>query len=296
MRLNYIIPVSEASQNISPVFAHRLSGYTKKCLNGSGEYVTEYTVNINAENAYLRVFEQTNSQDVISFSETLQFNRNLDLLYMTNSSGESFYADYDNSHTLLSLVIPDQKLQSTNIIRNSIMEKRVGGTYPKEWTKPSNISQSHYASLKRGENNDNQYVNFDNSLEQTIYLSQKNNIKGSSGDKYVVSSWGLGNATIPREDHFWGIRVFAENVNGELILIHQMNFDTSLWGEEQTRATAFSLPFDTTSITIQMVSDQQLGQVAFDDVYLYKAENAYVASVDNVENESACKCGSCEYS
>lgn len=74
-----------------------------------------------------------------------------------------------------------------------------------------------------------------------------------------------------------------------------MNFDTSLWGEEQTRATAFSLPFDTTSITIQMVSDQQLGQVAFDDVYLYKAENAYVASVDNVENESACKCGSCEY-
>lgn len=295
LRLNYIIPVSEASQNISPVFAHRLSGYTKKCLNGSGEYVTEYTVNINAENAYLRVFEQTNSQDVISFSETLQFNRNLDLLYMTNSSGESFYADYDNSHTLLSLVIPDQKLQSTNIIRNSIMEKRVGGTYPKEWTKPSNISQSHYASLKRGENNDNQYVNFDNSLEQTIYLSQKNNIKGSSGDKYVVSSWGLGNATIPREDHFWGIRVFAENVNGELILIHQMNFDTSLWGEEQTRATAFSLPFDTTSITIQMVSDQQLGQVAFDDVYLYKAENAYVASVDNVENESACKCGSCEY-
>lgn len=295
LRLNYIIPVSEASQNISPVFAHRLSGYTKKCLNGSGEYVTEYTVNINAENAYLRVFEQTNSQDVISFSETLQFNRNLDLLYMTNSSGESFYADYDNSHTLLSLVIPDQKLQSTNIIRNSIMEKRVGGTYPKEWTKPSNISQSHYASLKRGENNDNQYVNFDNSLEQTIYLSQKNNIKGSSGDKYVVSSWGLGNATIPREDHFWGIRVFAENANGELILIHQMNFDTSLWGEEQTRATAFSLPFDTTSITIQMVSDQQLGQVAFDDVYLYKAENAYVASVDNVENESACKCGSCEY-
>ncbi len=295
LRLNYIIPVSEASQNISPVFAHRLSSYTKKCLNESGEYITDYTVNINAENAYLRVFEQTNSQDVISFSETLQFNRNLDLLYMTNSSGESFYADYDNSHTLLSLVIPDQKLQSTNIIRNSTMEKRVGGTYPKEWNKPSNIAQSHYSSPKRGENKDNYYVNYDNSVEQTIYLSQKNNIKGSSGDKYVISSWGLGNATIPREDHFWGIRVFAENANGELILIHQMNFDVSLWGEEQTRVTAFSLPFDTTSITIQMVSDQQLGQVAFDDVYLYKTENAYVASVDNVENESACKCDSCEY-
>lgn len=295
LELNYAVSASEIGQNISPVFAHRLSGYTKKCLNESGEYVTEYTVNINAENAYHRIFEQKNSQDTVVFSETLQFNRNLDLLYMTNSAGDCFYADYDDSHTLLSLVIPDQELQSTNIIRNSTMEKRVGGTYPKEWTKPSDITQSHYSSPKHGENNDNYYVNFDNSLDQVIYLSQENSIEGSSGDKYVLSSWGLGNATIPREDHFWGIRVFAENSEGELILIHQMSFDVSLWGEEQFRATAFSLPFDTTSITIQMVSDQQLGEVAFDDVYLYKADNAYVAAVDDAATESICKCEGCEY-
>lgn len=295
LELNYAVSASEIGQNISPVFAHRLSGYTKKCLNESGEYVTEYTVNINAENAYHRIFEQKNSQDTVVFSETLQFNRNLDLLYMTNSAGDCFYADYDDSHTLLSLVIPDQELQSTNIIRNSTMEKRVGGTYPKEWTKPSNITQSHYSSPKHGENNDNYYVNFDNSLDQVIYLSQENSIEGSSGDKYVLSSWGLGNATIPREDHFWGIRVFAENSEGELILIHQMSFDVSLWGEEQFRATAFSLPFDTTSITIQMVSNQQLGEVAFDDVYLYKADNAYVAAVDDAATESICKCEGCEY-
>ena len=295
LELNYAVSASEIGQNISPVFAHRLSGYTKKCLNERGEYVTEYTVNINAENAYHRIFEQKNSQDTVVFSETLQFNRNLDLLYMTNSAGDCFYADYDDSHTLLSLVIPDQELQSTNIIRNSTMEKRVGGTYPKEWTKPSDITQSHYSSPKHGENNDNYYVNFDNSLDQVIYLSQENNIEGSSGDKYVLSSWGLGNATIPREDHFWGIQVFAENSEGELILIHQMSFDVSLWGEEQFRATAFSLPFDTTSITIQMVSDQQLGEVAFDDVYLYKADNAYVAAVDDAATESICKCEGCEY-
>lgn len=172
----------------------------------------------------------------------------------------------------------------------------MGGTYPKEWTKPSNITQSHYSSPKHGENNDNYYVKFDNSVEQVIYLSQENSIGGSSGDKYVLSSWGLGNATIPREDHFWGIRVFAENSEGELILIHQMGFDVSLWGEEQFRATAFSLPFDTTSITIQMVSDQQLGEVAFDDVYLYKADTAYVAAVDDVQESSSCSCSNCENS
>lgn len=81
-----------------------------------------------------------------------------------------------------------------------------------------------------------------------------------------------------------------------MILIHQMNFDTSLWGEEQIRATAFSLPFDTTSITIQMVSNQQLGEVAFDDVYLYKADTAYVAAVDDVQESSSCICSNCENS
>lgn len=75
-----------------------------------------------------------------------------------------------------------------------------------------------------------------------------------------------------------------------------MNFDTSLWGEEQIRATAFSLPFDTTSITIQMVSNQQLGEVAFDDVYLYKADTAYVAAVDDVQESSSCICSNCENS
>lgn len=296
LELSYAISVDNIGQNVSPIYAYRLSGYTKKCLDENGQYVVDFSVSINADNAYHRVFEQRNCQNEIVFSEKLQFNRNLDLLYMTNSAGDSFYADYDESHTLLSLVIPDQKLQSTNIIRNSTMEKRVGGTYPKEWTKPSNITQSHYSSPKRGENNDNYYVNFSNSVDQVICLSQENNIEGTSGDKYILSSWGLGNATIPREDHFWGIRIFAENSEGELILIHQMNFDTSLWGEEQIRATAFSLPFDTTSITIQMVSNQQLGEVAFDDVYLYKADTAYVAAVDDVQESSSCICSNCENS
>lgn len=52
---------------------------------------------------------------------------------------------------------------------------------------------------------------------------------------------------------------------------------------------------DLYAFTIQMVSDQQLGEVAFDDVYLYKADNAYVAAVDDAATESICKCESCEY-
>lgn len=294
LELNYAVSASEIGQNISPVFAHRLSGYTKKCLDETGEYVTEYTVNINAENSYHRIFEQTNSQDTVVFSETLQFNRNLDLLYMTNSAGDCFYADYDDSHTLLSLVIPDY--DNANLLLNSDMEETQWGLeIPEDWFPLSSDDEDFYRSPYR-ENTTNKYVQFSSTMSKALVLEQDVAIaNGHKGDKFVVSSWGLGEATIPKEDHFWGVRILAKNANGELVQIHQMAFDTSLWGVEQERFTAFSLPFDTSLITVQLVSNKQNKKLGFDDVHLYKAENAYVASVDNVENESACKCDSCEY-
>lgn len=294
LELNYAVSASEIGQNISPVFAHRLSGYTKKCLDETGEYVTEYTVNINAENSYHRIFEQTNSQDIVVFSETLQFNRNLDLLYMTNSAGDCFYADYDDSHTLLSLVIPDY--DNANLLLNSDMEETQWGLeIPEDWFPLSSDDEDFYRSPYR-ENTTNKYVQFSSTMSKALVLEQDVAIaNGHKGDKFVVSSWGLGEATIPKEDHFWGVRILAKNANGELVQIHQMAFDTSLWGVEQERFTAFSLPFDTSLITVQLVSNKQNKKLGFDDVYLYKADYAYVASVDNVENESACKCDSCEY-
>lgn len=292
LELNYAISTSAVGQNVSPVYAHRLSGYAKKCLNENGEYVTEYTVNINSENAYHRIFTQTNCNSTVIFSETLQFNRNLDLLYMTNSAGDSFYADYDDSHKLISLVI--ENYNTNNVVQNSKMEPRIGGKYPKNWDKPPYISINNFKSLEHTPNSKDYYVLFENSFDNAVYLSQDISVEGKTGDKYVLSAWGKGKATIPKENHFWGIRVFAENDEKEKVQIYQMAFDTSLWDVEQTRAVAFSLPFNTSAITVQMISDKQLGEVCFDDVYLCKAENAYVAAVDDVE-EKVCKCEGCEY-
>ena len=294
LELNYAVSASEIGQNISPVFAHRLSGYTKKCLDETGEYVTEYTVNINAENSYHRIFEQTNSQDTVVFSETLQFNRNLDLLYMTNSAGDCFYADYDDSHTLLSLVIPDY--DNANLLLNSDMEEiQWGLEIPEDWFPLSSDDEDFYRSPYR-ENTTNKYVQFSSTMSKALVLEQDVAItNGHKGDKFVVSSWGLGEATIPKEDHFWGVRILAKNANGELVQIHQMAFDTSLWGVEQERFTAFSLPFDTSLITVQLVSNKQNKKLGFDDVCLYKADYAYVAAVDDAQSESNCTCENCEY-
>lgn len=296
LELNYTIPAYEVEQNISPIYAYRISTYTMKCLNAEGQYIVDYSVNINTENPYYREFNQTNHQGEEAFWERLQFNRNLDLLYMTNSAGDSFYADYDDNHNLISLVIPNP--ENNNFVENGDMEIPNGGAeYPAMWETTPGLSDTNFETNYTNETTyEDAYVTFKNSIDKTLILFQtKKPFNGKAGDKYVISSWGKGEATVPRESHFWGIRILAEDKNGEFIEIHQMSFDTSLWSIEQTRATAFSLPFDTTAIIIQLVSDEQRGNVSFDDVCLYKAENAYVAAVDDVETESTCKCEGCEY-
>lgn len=291
LELNYAVSDSEVRQNTPPVFAHRLSGYTKKCLNKGGKYVTEYTVNINAENAYRRNFNQRNDQNTVVFSETLQFNRNLDLLYMTNSVGDSFYADYNNSHKLLSLVVPEAN--KSNIVLNGNMEKYAWTSkIPLNWGCDKDDQPLFKNPVRVGTN---RCVQFESTLGKTLVLKQElSNFSGQAGDKFIISSWGKGEATIPKDEHFWGVRVFAKNQNSEEVQIHQMLFDTTAWGVEQERFTAFSLPFDTSSITVQLVSARQNNTLQFDDVCLYKADNAYVAAVDDVE-EKVCKCEGCEY-
>lgn len=292
LELNYTVSASNVGQNVAPVYAHRISGYIKKCLSGNGEYVTEYTVNINAENAYRRNFNQRNDQNTVVFSETLQFNRNLDLLYMTNSAGDSFYADYNNSHKLLSLVVPE--LDNSNILSNGNMEQYAWTSkIPLNWSCDVADQPLFKNPVRVGTN---KCVQFESTLGKTLILKQElTNFGGHAGDKFIISSWGKGEATIPKDEHFWGVRVFAKNQNSEEIQIHQMLFDTTAWGVEQERFTAFSLPFDTSSITVQLVSAKQNNILQFDDVCLYKADNAYVAAIDDVQNESSCGCEGCEY-
>ena len=116
----------------------------------------------------------------------------------------------------------------------------------------------------------------------------KNNLVGHAGDKFVVSAWGKATSTIPKDSRFWGVRILAENGSGTEEIIHEMGFDTSLWNVEQTRKTAFVLPFDTNKLTVQLISCNQLYNVQFDDIELYKAEDSYVASVDDLNDTTSC--------
>ncbi len=133
LELHYAVSEELAQQNNNPVYCGRIQSYSKKVLDNDN-YIIEYITNINANNAYRRVFSQyhepndaitTNIEDsslindINSFKETIQFNRNLDVLYFTDDADNSIYADYNESHQLLSLVTPTN---APNLVNNGEMD------------------------------------------------------------------------------------------------------------------------------------------------------------------------------
>ena len=294
LELSYAVSAIDIGNDTLPVKALRISSYAKKNLDKNGTYVVDFNVNIESPSTYHKIFKQTNNQGTEVFSETIQFNRNLDLLYKTDSIGNQYFADYDDSHNLISLIISPEV--SENIVTNSELDNGFGFKCPKNWRRGPNLGNNDV--LVQSDKTGNYYVHYKNSSVKSIYIEQEitsyqgldgttKQFSGKAGDKYVLSAWGKGTATLPKENHFWEIRILAETTDGELKQIHQMTFDTSLWDVAQTRYTAFALPFDTTKIRIQLLSNHQLGEVNFDKVYLYKADDVYVATVDDTSEPSS---------
>lgn len=316
LELNYAISEELAMQNMNPVYCGRIKGYVKKVVDSTNNYTVEYVTDINAEYPYRRTFKQDYKcaeleiselpGETNSFEETIQFNRNLDVLYFTDDSGNNIYADYDENHKLLSLVTP---MNAENLVSNGEMTRASEkACVPAIWKREniSNKPTANESAMKKhsyidkdtGEEVtiDDYYVDIFNKIgvKKALYQSCSN-LNGKKGDKFIISSWGKGESTVPKEDRFWGIKISAAKQDGKYEPIHIMAFDASLWGIEQTRATAFALPFDTNSLKIELISQDQQGTVGFDDICLYKADNAYVAAIDDVQNESSCGCEGCEY-
>lgn len=277
---------SDAQLNSNPAYFSRLKSYTKSVYDNTSEsYITQYKVEFDSDSTYRRSVKTTSNGKVKT--EVSQYNTNLDLLYVCSSNGNEYYADYDDSHKLLSYTTCDSN--ATNLVLNGDMSQKKLGGGPKYWNM-INLNSNNCKLVTRG---DNYSTEFSNSIEQTRGLYQDITIDGHSGDKYVVSAWGKATSTIPKDSRFWGIRILALNNEGLKETIHEMQFDTSLWDIEQIRKTAFSLPFDTTKITIQLLSCNQLFSVQFDDIELYKTEDCYVATVDDKNSNNNCICSFC---
>lgn len=280
---------SDASKNLNPIYFSRIKSYTKSVYDAENEsYIVQNKVEFNADDTYRRTIKTTKNSKTIT--EISQYNSNLDLLYLIDSDGNEFYADYDDSHILQSLTTNKESLITDLLITNYDMHlKKPGGKIPRNWN-TINLNNTNCSMPNR---NDDFCVEFVNSIDQTRGLYQDVSIDGKKDDKYVISAWGKAASTIPKDSRFWGVRILAQNESGNEEIIHEMGFDTSLWDIEQIRKTAFALPFDTNKLTVQLISCNQLYNVQFDDIELYKAEDSYVASVDDSNDTTSCICSNC---
>lgn len=278
---------SNASENLNPVYFSRIKSYTKSAFNTeTNSYKTIYTINLNSNDAYRRTKETV--YESLTKSEFNQYNSNLDVLYSIDSNGNTFYADYDKMHNLTSYTFENSNI-SNLIVNGDMHQRKPGGKLPANWN-PYYLDKTNCSMPEQGSD---YCVQFDNSIGQLRGLYQDISIDGHKDDKYIISGWGKAMAIIPTEERFWGIRVVANNDNGVAEIIHEMAFDTSLWDVEQIRKTAFALPFDTKKLTIQLISYNQVNTVQFDDIELYKADNSYVASVDDDNVNTTCNCSNC---
>ena len=282
----------DALENLNPIYFSRVKSYTKSVYDTKNKtYIIQNKVEFNAEDTYRRTIKTINKGKTIT--EISQYNSNLDLLYLIDSDGNEYYADYDNSHTLQSLTTSGESLIVDPLITNYDMHlKKPGGKIPRYWN-TINLNNSNCSMPNR---NDDYCVEFSNSIEQTRGLYQDVSIDGKKDDKYVISAWGKATSTIPKDSRFWGVRILAQNESGNEEIIHEMGFDTSLWDVEQIRKTAFALPFDTNKLTVQLISCNQLYNVQFDDVELYESEESYVSSIDNQNGTTSCNCANCNES
>ena len=296
--VDYYIPTSKAQNSNNPVYRNRVSGYTKMVLTSSTvePYITDFAVEIDSDYAYRRVFNQTNRIGNSVISEALQFSRNLDTLYVTQlPMNNSLYACYSDENELLSIVVPENA--NNLIINGNLNETNRGGKSPKNWTthNVSTLSSSTDISIPLHEVSSlDKYVLINNSVSINRMLSQDIPLSGLAGGKYVIKGSGIGNATIPREGHFWGIRILAKKNDNSVSTIHHMEFDASIPNEWQTRATAFEVPSDVVSLTVQIISAYQLGSVGFDSIELYKTDSAFFVNQNaNSSSNTGCSCSFC---
>ena len=279
------------NNSLNPVYYSRIRSYSKSYYNASTlEYENYYTVNFDSDNVYRRTIRTVFPNNYTTKSY-YQYNNNIDLLYMTDSKGNEYYADYDNTHNLMSIVIEDG---SNNLIMNGNMDKKkTAKPQPQSFNASANLMTQQQKMTKETDVN-SYYFSMNMISNDKYYIYQEiDDINGSEGDKYVISADGMGEATIPTSERFWGIEIYTidsnNNVSNEPI--HRMEFDTSMWGEWQSRKTAFSLPYDTNKLMVCLVGSKQESWVAFDNIELYKTQKSYVNNGES--NSNSCGCSFC---
>lgn len=141
--------------------------------------------------------------------------------------------------------------------------------------------------IKDGNENNEYYA------EQTIDISSVENI--STGDILAIGGEGYCSGTIPESSRFFGIKVYGVYSTSGMREICSVAFDNSLYGEWQSRLSAFRIDMGNAensleSLVVRCVLSHQSGGFYFDDISL-----SLVYDSDATQGDS-CNCGDlCKY-
>ena len=246
------------------------------------DYLLKSSLDIDRHNNYQRTF--TNHLGEI---EKIQYNQHLKVLYLNNSHGETFYADYtddDEGNDVLTQIVSPEK--ATNLLKNSDFEgKEIDPWYENDG---NSLKVVNGTLSSKGD----YILNVDGTTTDIRACIQNVKVDAKENDIFVIGGWSRANAPISTAEHFFGFEVYSGIVDDEddeddpIIEtddtpIYSLSFDTTLDYENQFRLGAFKVPKDTKYLQVRLVYSNQAGFASFDEIQLYKSTDENVTFFDN---------------
>lgn len=275
--------IDGTSLSISYDDSGKVTSYTKYSSN---ETTVLESCTINAQEAYQRIF--TDNKGNVTRQ---QYDSSLNVVSeITGDDG--IFSEYDENNKLKSLSVTEKH---TNLLSNGNFEN--GNT---SW------SLSDNASIVEDENRGNKPESYGNhalkitgNYQSNSYATQKYQFADAQANHkdelYTLGAWVKVNGSKAKDNRTVGILVneyFNDEFEGETIgdNIASITYDNSI-PEWQYMMVTFQLNNDAAGFQIALSYNNQLGDVEFDGVTLYKSTQSSV-SEDN-STPSTCPCKNC---
>lgn len=285
--------VSENSQSSNSTEVSMTNG-VKKGVKTNGNTVVE-DVSFEAPFSHERGTSWWDKDARRTAKGTSFYNTNLQRVAYVDKDGSKFYYCYSINSDQSAYEIPQS--DGVNLVLNSSFESRVGFNPKKaaNWDASSAVvfrdkrpNETPYCMRIKDGNENNEYY-----AEQTIDISSVENI--STGDILAIGGEGYCSGTIPESSRFFGIKVYGVYSTSGMREICSVAFDNSLYGEWQSRLSAFRIDMGNAensleSLVVKCVLSHQSGEFYFDDISL-----SLVYDSDATQGDS-CNCGDlCKY-
>lgn len=249
---------------------NRLTSYeVHSRIDGTeNQFYRNYEVNLNMVNGNYREIIKTDLTTEEESVEIIQYDSKHRIVTHKQPDGYCVCVDYDDNGIINSFAFNEN---ATNMMSNPSFETGADSSeYNWSYSEHAEIVPSSY---KNGEHGTNE-LRFNIVEPSNVSVSQTVTGNFLADNTYVVGAWIKVDQTIPNENKKIGIQV--NDISNGTTEVTFGTVDNGLDGEWQYRLQAFKPSLNTSNLQINLTALEQTGDIRFDELTLFKAEESQV--------------------